>query len=263
MCCAYSKVERQKPQLEKVKWMYTPEEILEQTAATAVVKVNKPFLSKAILGFIGGAMISLGYLAYLKVGGGFVGAAIFPVGLVVILLAGGELITGNMMAVAVGYFKKRVTLSELLENWLVITVANLLGAIFVAYAFGVLAGTLTTGEPLKEALHVAHGKLSAGFVASFFSGIGCNWFVGLAVWLSYGAKDFAGKILAIWFPVMTFVAIGFQHSVANSFLIPFTIFMGHATWLDFLTNFIPVYLGNVVGGAVLIALFYTLTYQKH
>lgn len=243
--------------------MYTPEEILEQTAATAVVKVNKPLLSKLILGFIGGAMISLGYLAYLRVGGGFVGAAVFPVGLIVILLAGGELITGNMMAVAVGYFKHRVTLSELLKNWLVITIANLVGAIFVAYAFGVLAGTLTSGVYLKEALHVAAGKLNASFITAFFSGVGCNWFVGLAVWLSYGAKDFSGKILAIWFPVMTFVAIGFQHSVANSFLIPFTIFIGHATWWDFVVNFVPVYLGNVVGGAVLIALFYSLAYQKH
>ena len=243
--------------------MYTPEEILEQTAITAVVKVNKPLLTKVILGFIGGAMISLGYLAYLRVGGGIVGAAVFPVGLIVILLAGGELITGNMMAVAVGYFKKRVTLSELLKNWFIITVANVLGAIFVAYAFGVLAGTLTSGAPLKEAIHVAQGKLDANFLTSFFSGIGCNWFVGLAVWLSYGAKDFSGKILAIWFPVMTFVAIGFQHSVANSFLIPFIIFIGHASWLDFVANFIPVYLGNIVGGAILISLFYTLAYQKH
>jgi formate/nitrite transporter len=243
--------------------MYTPEEILEQTAKTAVVKVNKPFLSKTILGFIGGAMISLGYLAYLRVGGGFVGAAIFPVGLIVILLAGGELITGNMMAVATGYFKKRVTLSEVLKNWLVITLANVVGAIFVAYVFGVLAGTLTTDEVLKETLHVAENKLRADFLTAFFSGIGCNWFVGLAVWLSYGAKDFAGKILAIWFPVMTFVVIGFQHSVANSFLLPFAIFVGHATWLDFLANFVPVYLGNIIGGAILIALFYTLAYQKH
>ena len=164
--------------------MYTPEEILEQTAITAVVKVNKPLLTKVILGFIGGAMISLGYLAYLRVGGGIVGAAVFPVGLIVILLAGGELITGNMMAVAVGYFKKRVTLSELLKNWFIITVANVLGAIFVAYAFGVLAGTLTSGAPLKEAVHVAQGKLDANFLTSFFSGMGCHWLVGLAVWLS-------------------------------------------------------------------------------
>ena len=116
--------------------MYTPEEILEQTATTAVIKVNKPLLTKFILGFIGGAMISLGYLAYLRVGGGFVGAAVFPVGLIVILLAGGELITGNMMAVAVGYFKQRVTLRTLKTG---IILANLVGAIFVAYVFGVLA----------------------------------------------------------------------------------------------------------------------------
>lgn len=168
-----------------------------------------------------------------------------------------------MMAVAVGYFKQRVTLTELLKNWVVITLANLIGAIFVAYVFGVLAGTLTTGDALKETLHVAQTKLKANFLAAFCSGIGCNWFVGLAVWLSYGAKDFSGKILAIWFPVMTFVVIGFQHSVANSFLIPFTIFVGHASWLDFLNNFIPVYLDNVVGGAILIALLYSLAYRKH
>ena len=152
--------------------MYTPEEILEQTAATAVIKVNKPHLTKLILGFIGGAMISLGYLAYLRVGGGFVGAAVFPVGLIVILLAGGELITGNMMAVAVGYFKQRVTLKELLNNWVVITLANLVGAIFVAYVFGVLAGTLTTGDALKEALHVTQAKLNANFLTAFCSGMG-------------------------------------------------------------------------------------------
>ncbi|OTE88133.1 formate-nitrite transporter, partial [Escherichia coli] len=82
------------------------------------------------------------------------------------------------------------------------------------------------------------------------SGIGCNWFVGLALWLSYGAKDAAGKVLTIWFPVMIFVAIGFQHSVANCFVIPAAIFEGQATWLEFLSNFIPVYIGNIIGGAI-------------
>jgi formate/nitrite transporter len=243
---------------------HTPEQILGYTAKTAVAKVNKTFTAKLVLGFIGGAMISLGYMAYLRVGGGFTGAAIFPVGLMVIVLAGGELITGNMMAVAAGFFTKKLTVLDVIKNWLVITIANVIGAVFVAYVFGILAGALTGDQAtLEEALHVAQSKVNAGFWQAFFSGIGCNWFVGLGVWLAYGAKDFAGKILAIWFPVMTFVVIGFQHSVANSFVIPFAIFEGHLTWMDFLQNFVPVYLGNIIGGAVFISGFYALAYQDH
>ncbi|WP_346401018.1 formate/nitrite transporter family protein, partial [Listeria monocytogenes] len=77
--------------------------------------------------------------------------------------------------------------------------------------------------------------------------------VGIAVWLCYAAKDFSGKILGIWFPVMAFVAIGFQHVVANMFIIPAAIFAGYYSWADFIWNIIPVYLGNVVGGAVFVS----------
>jgi formate/nitrite transporter FocA (FNT family) len=85
----------------------------------------------------------------------------------------------------------------------------------------------------------------------------------LALWLSYGAKDGAGKILGIWFPVMIFVAIGFQHSVANAFLIPAAIFEGAASWGDFLRNFVFVYLGNVIGGAIFVSGFYFASYKGH
>ncbi|MPN59200.1 putative formate transporter 2 [bioreactor metagenome] len=83
--------------------------------------------------------------------------------------------------------------------------------------------------------------------------------MGLALWLGYGAKDTAGKILGIWFPVMVFVAIGFQHSVANAFVIPAAIFESSGTWLDF----IPVYLGNIVGGSAFVSGFYYLSYTHH
>lgn len=118
-------------------------EILEQSIEYGVKKIEKPFLAKMILGFIGGAMISLGYLAYIRVSASIpadlasvqalVGASVFPIGLIVILLAGGELITGNMMAVACAWFDRKVSFKELAVNWLTITIANMIGAIFVAY----------------------------------------------------------------------------------------------------------------------------------
>lgn len=218
-------------------------------------------------------MISLGYLAYIRViasvaeewgsFASFVGATVFPIGLIVILLGGGELITGNMMAVAIAWFDKKVSGKELIINWGTITLANFVGAIFVAYFFGHVTGLTNSGHFLTETVTVAQSKIAATPLQAFISGIGCNWFVGLSLWLCYGAKDAAGKILGIWFPVMVFVAIGFQHSVANMFVIPAAIFEGQATWGEFITNVIPVYIGNIVGGAVMVSGLYYLAFKHH
>ncbi|HYK74880.1 MAG TPA: formate/nitrite transporter family protein, partial [Pseudoneobacillus sp.] len=89
----------------------------------------------------------------------------------------------------------------------------------------------------------------------------CNWLVCLGVWLAYGADDIGGKILAIWFPIMGFVAIGFQHVVANMFVIPAAIFAGHFTWVDYFANFVPVVIGNVIGGGVFVALIYWMVHK--
>ncbi|WP_071130198.1 formate/nitrite transporter family protein [Enterococcus timonensis] len=254
--------------------MFSPEEIMEISINSGVKKVKKPLLTKVLLGFVGGAMIGLGYMAYLRVIASvaeqlgslasLIGAAIFPIGLIVILLGGGELITGNMMAVSIAWFDKKVKTSELLKNWLVITLANLVGGFFVAYVFGHLTGLTTSGVYLEELNSIVQTKIDATMLQKFLSGIGCNWFVGLSLWLCYGAKDAAGKILAIWFPVMTFVAIGFQHSVANAFMIPAAIFEGLVTWGDFWANFLPVYAGNILGGAGLVSAIYYFSYHhKH
>lgn len=253
--------------------MLNPNEILQHSIRVGSQKIEKTLLAKLILGFIGGAMISLGYLAYFRVSASIsvefpsfaslVGASVFPVGLIVILLAGGELVTGNMMAVSCAFFAKKVTLKELISNWGVITLANIVGAIFVAYFFGHFVGLTHTGVFQEQVISVAQHKVESSFFQAFVSGIGCNWFVGLALWLGYGAKDTAGKILGIWFPVMVFVAIGFQHSVANAFVIPAAIFESSGTWLDFIQNFIPVYLGNIVGGSAFVSGFYYLSYTHH
>ena len=228
--------------------MYTSEETLSVIAETGYKKAHKTLPEKLILGFMGGMFISLGYLLDIRViasisewgsFANFIGAALFPVGLICILLAGGELITSNMMAVAVAFFDKKIGIKRLLNNWFWITLANLIGAVFVAYVFGHIAG-LTEAEPyLSKTIHTAEAKVGDSFLVAFISGIGCNIFVAVAAWLNFTAKSFAGKVLGIWFPVMAFVAIGFQHVVANMFIIPAAIFAGHLTWFDFLMNVYP------------------------
>src|SRR5690606_10082212 len=109
---------------------------------------------------------------------------------------------------------------------------------------------------------VAASKVNEPFLMAFISGIGANWLVCLAVWIAYAANDIAGKILGIWFPIMAFVAIGFQHVVANMFIIPVAIFAGYFTWLDYIENFIAVFSGNFIGGAIFVGGFYWLAYSE-
>jgi formate transporter len=248
-----------------------PQQIATLSAETGVKKANLPFRTMFILGFLGGAFIALGYLLDIRVTanlpkdwgtfGSFIGAAVFPLGLILIVLAGGELLTGNMMTVSMAFFEKNVTLRRLIYNWFWITITNFIGAVFVAYVFGHLAGLTSDGPFLIKTIDIAQAKLQAGFWPTFFSATGCNWLVGLALWLAYGANDVSGKILSIWFPIMGFVAIGFQHVVANMFVIPAAIFAGQLNWGDFITNFIPAFLGNAVGGSIFVSLIYWLAYK--
>ncbi|WP_251553674.1 formate/nitrite transporter family protein [Neobacillus muris] len=249
-----------------------PDKITEITAEYGTKKANYPTLRTLILGFEAGAFIALGYLLFIRVTApltgdlqglsSLIGASVFPIGLVLTLLAGGELLTGNMMAVSLAKLAKKVTFKQVAWNWFLVTVSNFIGAIFVAYVFGHLVG-LTEAEPfLSKTIDVAEHKLDATFIQAFLSGIGCNWLVAAAVWLSYGAEDMSGKILGIWFPTMTFVAVGFQHVVANMFVIPAAIFAGHFTWLEYAQNFVPVFLGNAAGGVLFISMAYYHAYKK-
>ncbi|WP_369888243.1 formate/nitrite transporter family protein [Bacillus halotolerans] len=249
-----------------------PDEIAEAAIEAGMKKVKLPLLSLLVLGFLGGAFIALGYLLDIRVIGdlpkewgslsSFIGAAVFPVGLILVVLAGAELITGNMMSMAMALFSRKISLKELAVNWVIVTIMNLIGALFVAYFFGHLVGLTETGPYLEKTIAVAQGKLDMSFGKVLVSGIGCNWLVCLAVWLSFGAQDGAGEIVGIWFPVMAFVAIGFQHVVANMFVIPAAIFAGSFTWGQFIGNLIPAFIGNVIGGAVFVGFIYFIAYHK-
>ncbi|ASK26805.1 formate/nitrite transporter family protein [Neisseria chenwenguii] len=251
---------------------FYPHEILNATVGKGIAKGNGSTAELSVLGFLGGAFISLGYLAYIRVVGGMpeewgslatlLGAAVFPIGLICILLGGGELITSNMMVLPVAVMMKKITAAQWLRNWLIVTLANVIGAFFVAWFFGHYLG-LTEGRYLHETIHVAEGKVAADFGHAVVSGIGCNWMVAMGAWLCYGAHTYSGKILAIWFPIMIFVLIGFQHVVANMFVIPAAIWAGaDITWTQFAHNMISVYIGNAIGGAVFVGVMYTLAYRK-
>lgn len=250
----------------------TPKEIAEYTIESGYKKATSPLLTVLTLGFAAGAFISIGFLLAIRVTASapaewgsfatFIGAAVFPVGLILVLIGGGELLTGNMMAVPLARYAGKITTWQAIRNLILITLSNFAGAIFVAYFFGHVVGLTETGAFLAKTVDMAEHKVHDTFLQAFVSGIGCNWLVALAVWLSYGAKDIGGKILGIWFPTMAFVAIGFQHVVANMFLIPAAIFAGSLTWGDYFHNFVPVWLGNLTGGAIFVSGIYFMAYLK-
>jgi formate/nitrite transporter len=251
---------------------YKPQQIAEVTVENGTKKARSRLDSVLVLGFLGGAFIALGFLLDIRVVAGapkewsavinLLGASVFPLGLILVLLAGGELLTGNMMAVPLARIAKKISTWEALKNLVLITLSNFVGAVFVAYFFGHIVGLTETGVFLEKVVDMAGHKLDATFLQAFISGIGCNWLVALAVWLSYGADNMSGKILGIWFPTMAFVAIGFQHVVANMFLIPAAIFAGYYSWGEYLVNFVPVWLGNLTGGAVFVAAVYWVAYLR-
>ena len=249
-----------------------PDQIMNVSAENGFKKASLPIQQSAVLGFLAGAFIALGYLLAIRVTanlpeewgslGSLIGASVFPVGLILTLLAGGELLTGNMMSLPVAWLEKKIKLNQIFKNWGIILISNFIGALFVAYFFGHVVGLTETGPYLEATVSIAEGKLHYTFLQAFISAIGCNWLVALAVWLSYGSDDLTGKIIAIWFPTMAFVAIGFQHVVANMFVIPAAIFAGYLTWADYFQNFVPVLLGNAVGGSLFVAGAYWFAYKR-
>ncbi|WP_322906433.1 formate/nitrite transporter family protein [Paenibacillus campi] len=251
---------------------YKPQQIALNTIDIGVSKARASWTQMLVLGFLAGAFIALGFLLDIRViasmpaqwgsFANFVGAALFPVGLILVLIAGGELLTGNMMAVPLARMAGRIRTLEVVRNLTAITMANLLGALFVAYFFGHVVGMTETGPYLAKTVEMAGHKLEGSFLQLFVSGIGCNWLVALAVWLCYSADNVSGKVVGIWFPTMAFVAIGFQHVVANMFLIPAAIFAGYYSWGQYVMNFVPVWLGNLTGGALFVACAYFVAYIR-
>ena len=170
------------------------------------------------------------------------------------------------MFMTLGVLDGSASVGGLAKNWVLSWVFNFVGALFVAFVLAYMGGLFPAESAFAtKATAVATAKVGLAWDQAFIRAIGCNWLVCLAVWLANASDDIIGKIVGIWFPIMAFVTIGFEHSVANMFFIPLGMFLGAkgVTWSTMImNNLIPVTLGNIVGGAIFVACIYWYTYLK-
>ncbi len=245
----------------------TPADIALRILATNEKRAGLPRRSLIILGVLGGVYIGLGgALATLALTDGHLGFGLgrlaagvaFSLGLVMLVIAGGELFTGNNLMI-VALASGKVSLRCIWRNWGVAYAANAAGAVLLAVVIH-HTGILDSGGVKATAVRIAEAKAQLGFVPAFLRGVLCNMLVCVAVWLSVAARNVEGKVLAIIFPIGAFVALGFEHCVANLYLLPVGMLNGaNITLAAFLGNIVPVTLGNIVGGVGL-AVAYWLVY---
>ncbi len=247
---------------------YKPAQIAALIEVAGVAKAHLPLPQMTVLALLAGAFIGFGGAAYLMVLTGadtgfgpvrLVGGVAFSVGLILCIVGGAELFTGNALMVMAAVDRK-ITPARLLRNWAVVYVGNFVGAVGLAVAFS-LTGLLDApfGATAEK---IAAAKASLGPVEALTKGALCNALVCLAVWLSFSARDTTGKILAVLWPVTTFVLLGLEHSIANMFLLPLGILAGADVSLAAAaTSLVWVTLGNIVGGAGGVALAYRFAYK--
>ena len=253
-------------------------------------KVNSSVLRLFILGMLAGAFIAFASegsntaihtIESVGLGKALAGA-LFSTGLMLVLVAGGELFTGNCLIV-ISCIEKKTSWAGMLRNWLIVYAGNFVGSLLLAW-FILQSGQLdfSAGMLGGFTIKTAAYKTGLSFTNAFYMGILCNWLVCLAIWMSLGAKDIAGKLLAIFFPIWLFITSGFEHSVANMYYISagimakanpewvaMAIKLGASPekiaalgWDTFvINNLIPVTLGNIVGGSVFVGLAYWLSYS--
>ena len=183
---------------------------------------------------------------------------VFPLGLMLVVFAGAELFTGNNAVLIPGALGRRYGWRKVLLNWMLVYAGNFVGSLFFACFLVKLPGMLSAEAWRSAAVGIAEAKVSMPWLTVFLRGVGANWLVCLAVWLGLSANDVAGRLLGLFFPIMCFVAIGYEHSVANMFFIPLGMMHGASvTVSDFLlANLVPATLGNIAGGAVFVGGIY-------
>ncbi len=255
--------------------MNYPNEVIDGLVQSGIKKYKTPLPKLIILGLLAGIYIAFGGLLSSLAAGGFEGVsstntffpkliagATFPVGLMLVILVGAELFTGNTAYVMPATLRGSIPRTYFLKNWVIVFVCNFIGAIIFDYLFVYKAGIMDKTAYAEYIRHAAEYKTHLDWHVVFLRGIGANWMVCLAVWMGLSSKSMAGRLLGIWWPVMAFVAIGYEHSVANMFYIPTGIFYGaHTTWGSFLVdNLIPATLGNIVGGCGFVGCVYYYLY---
>lgn len=268
----------------------TPAEMAVKAAETGIKKTNLDTLRMFLLGILAGAFISLGAIFATTVSAGasalpygvarLLAGTTFTLGLILVVVSGSELFTGNSLIV-IAFANRRVSLGALLRNWGIVYLGNFVGALMTAYLmFLTKQYTFGGGSIGLAALNTGEAKTALGFAQAVVLGLFCNALVCMAVWMCYSARSTIDKILAIVPPIAAFVAAGFEHSIANMYFIPVAMFIkqmgspaffeaikktpadfSHLTWSNFfLVNLLPVTIGNLIGGVLMVGLMYWFIY---
>src|SRR3989338_8174482 len=271
---------------------YSPKEMAARVETVGVSKTNLNFLTKLTLSILAGGFIAFGAALFTlvvhdsKMSFGLtqlLGGLAFCLGLILVVVAGAELFTGNNLLV-MAYVSRKITLYQLLENWIIVYIGNLIGALsLAAWVYVTKQWAVNNALVGAKALLIANAKVSLPFMVAFSRGVLCNALVCLAVWLCMSGRTTTDKILSILFPITAFVALGFEHSVANMYFIPIGLLLKNnpavleaAAVLTgkvndfscltmqglFMKNLLPVTLGNIVGGGVLVGLVYWFVYLR-
>ncbi len=257
--------------------VFSPPEIAGRIESVGVAKARLPLFKMALLGVLAGAFIGLGALYFVLVVSdpalGFaisrvLGGVVFSLGLLLVVVAGAELFTGNNL-LAMAWADGKISTGELLRNWVVVCCANFVGAVGLAVIVW-LSGhpAMNNGLVGASVLKLALAKCTAPVVSLFWKAVLCNILVCLAVWMAMAGRSLVDKAVAIVFPISAFVAAGFEHSVANMYVIPLALLLKPETAefaainiANFLINLGVVIAGNLVGGSLLVALVYYLIYR--
>ena len=270
----------------------TPNSVAHEIADTVMpAKANFRKSKTFVLAIAAGALIAFGAQVSLTVMTGtaenlswgiakLVGAITFATGLMMVVLTGSELFTGNVM-MTISVIEKKTSLAKLLRNWTIVYIANFIGSLIVALLIYYSGCSHNSHEALGVlSLTTAYQKVNLTWVEAFTRGILCNWLVCLAIWMASSARLVIGKIFAIFFPIMTFVASGYEHSIANMFFLTNGLFAKHTASIVaasgltaqqlatlnmksiFTSNLIPVTLGNMVGAIVFVVLLFWTAYLR-
>lgn len=268
-----------------------PKNIASNFAEKAMpAKASYGKIKTLILAIAAGAFIAFGAQGSLTAMAGtdtlafgfakLLGGIVFSTGLMLIVFTGAELFTGNVL-LGLSVLERKIPVTKLIRNWFWVYIGNFIGAVIVALLIHFANAYHGPNEVLGVlGLKVAYGKVNLTFAQAFASGILCNWLVCMAVWMAAAAKDVAGKILAILFPITTFAMCGYEHCVANMYMITNGLLIktsAAVTLVSNLTaeqiatlnlkgflinNLIPVTLGNIVGALIFVVGIFWVVYLK-
>lgn len=257
----------------------TPAETLTATVKVACSKIENTLRHPGRLflaAIAAGAFIAMGGILSLIVGFGFpeISAAnpsmckllagmMFPIGLILVVVLGAELFTGNNSMLIPAYMGRHYGLSAVLANWTLVYIGNFVGAVGFTYLLVYLVG-LAASDPWHSAIiGIGMAKTSMPWGVVLLKGIGANWFVCLGVWLALSGHNLLEKAFGCWLPVMAFVVLGYEHSIANMFYLPLAMLegapvtIGECLW----RNILPATIGNIIGGAVFVGCLHWYLYR--